>query len=114
MTLSSVVLPEPHGPRRATTSPGATSSETSRSASTRAVALAEMLGDARRARPAARARQRPSTSASQRRGRVDLERQPHAEALAIRQTTMTTPPSASALSGSQHDPARKVVLDAAR
>ena len=35
MTLSSVVLPEPEGPRRATTSPGATSIEMSRSASMR-------------------------------------------------------------------------------
>ncbi len=45
MTLRSVVLPEPEGPRSATTSPGATSIETSRKRIDARFALAEMLGD---------------------------------------------------------------------
>ena len=46
MTLSSVVLPEPDGPSRATTSPGSTSIETFAQRIDARLALAEMLGDA--------------------------------------------------------------------
>ena len=45
MTLSSVLLPDPLGPRSPITVPGKMSSETSRSASTRVGPCAEMLAD---------------------------------------------------------------------
>ena len=100
MTLSSVVLPEPEGPRRATTSPGATSSEMSRSASMRVSPSPKCLEMPRRLTSAlsgmgAVIGQLPSAVAG---SALSAARTP--SALASRQTRTTTPPSASTLSGS--------------
>ena len=111
MTLSSVVLPEPEGPRRATTSPGATSREMSSQRIDARLALAKVLGDASQADECALDAGLSPCSAPQRGGRVGLERGPHAKGAGQQADEDDNASERQHVVRLQHDAAREVVLD---
>src|SRR5690242_16662392 len=79
MQLSSVVLPEPLGPRSATTSPGYTSRLTSRSASTRVCPSPKCLDTCSTCTRGDRPSLAAMASPRQRSRGIDLYGEPHAE-----------------------------------
>ena len=110
MTLSSVVLPEPEGPRRATTSPGATSMEMSSQGIDARLALPKVLGDASQADQCALDAGPSPCSAPQRGCRVGLERGSHAKTARQQADEEDNASERQHVVGLQHDAPREVVL----
>ena len=75
--------------------------------------FAEMLANVDRARPGPRLGTRPS-SASERRGRVDLEREAHAEPAGEKADDQHDDAERESILRLQQDPSREIVLDRAR